>query len=84
MRAVIEESISDQVLAPDQQSRALRPAHCFAAAESDEIVTHVGVVPKVRHRGRIRSSVVHAWNVVLLAELHPLVDFDLSGRIGKI
>ncbi len=74
----------DQIVASDQQARALRSAHCLAAAEGNEIVAHVGVIPEMGNRRRVRCGIVHARNVVLLAQLDPLVHFDLAGRIGKV
>src|ERR1700721_1223059 len=47
------------------RASALRTAHCLAAAESNQVVSHVGVIPEMRHGRRVRGSVVHAWNVVL-------------------
>ena len=84
VRTVVQQCIPDQILAPDQQSGTLRTAHSFAPAERDQVVSHVGVIPQMRHRGRIRGCIIHAWNVVLLPQLDPFVNFDLPRRIGKI
>ena len=41
----------------------------------------------MRNRRRVRSGIDHAWHVVLLSELWPLVHLDLAcgvGEIGKV
>ena len=84
MRAVVEQGIGDQIFVPDEYPSALWAANGFASAESDEVVTHVGVIPEMRNRRRVSGRVVHARNVVLLGELGPLVHFDLSGGVREV
>ena len=73
-----------QVLAANQQASTLRTTHCLTSAESDQVVTHIGVIPKVGQRRRICSSVVHARQLQFFRHTHPLVHLDLSCGVGEI
>src|SRR5437879_11032632 len=65
VRAVVEQGICDQILTPDEQPGALRAANRFTSTESDEVVTHVGVIPQMSYGRSSCASSVHARQVVL-------------------
>src|SRR6266566_5257283 len=73
-----------QILASDQQTGTLWASQRLAAAESHEVITHIGVVPKVGNRRRVRRRIIHAGQFELLSKLHPFIHFDLPSGIGKI
>src|SRR5579871_2432556 len=84
MRTVVEECVGDEIFAPNEQSSALRSSHRFSTAECDEVVTHVCIVPKMGNGWSIGGGIDERRDVILLAQLHPLLDFDLPERIGKV
>src|SRR5207237_9412294 len=84
MRAVVEQRVSDEFLCPDQKARALWATNRFASAESDQVISHVGIVPQMGDGRRIRSGVVEGGNLIFMRQGHPLVNFDLPGGVGKI
>ena len=49
----------DEVLAPEQQAGALRPADALAAGEDDEVEAHRRVLPQVLDRRHVGGAVVH-------------------------
>src|SRR5260370_3282796 len=73
-----------EIRASYQQPCAMRAPQRFAADESHEVITHIGVVPKVGNRGRVRRCIIHARQFELLSKLHPFIHFDLPRGIGKI
>ena len=84
VRTVVQQSVSDKILASKQQSGALRTSNCFPAAEGDEVVAHLRVFPQVRDRRRISRRIIHARNLEFLRQLDPFINFDLSFGICKI
>src|SRR3989442_3213629 len=76
VRAVVEQGICDQIFVADEQSSALRAANRFTSTESDEVVTHVGVIPEMRDGGCIGGPIVYAKEGGLPRPLRPLVHLD--------
>ena len=84
MRTVVEQGIRDQILSSDQQAGALRATHRFSSTESDEIVSHVGVIPEMGNRRRVGGGIIHARNVVLLGQFDPFIHLDLTGGVREV
>src|SRR5581483_12493515 len=62
----------------------LRTSNSFSPAECDQVISHMGVIPKMRTRRSIRGRVVKSRNLLFLGQLQPLVHLDLSRRIRKV
>ena len=84
MRAVVQQGVGDQILFADQQTCALRPANRFSAAEGDQVVAHVGVIPQVGDGRRIGRGVNERRDLILMRQLDPFFDLDLPFRISEI
>src|SRR5690242_7628307 len=84
MRAVVEQSIRNQLFFANQQAGTLWSTNSFTSTKGNEVVPHIGVVPKMRNGRSVRGSVVESRNLALVRELYPLIDLDLARRVGKI
>ena len=75
---------SIEILAPEEQARALRTADALAARVGNEIETHLVVPGQILGRGHVRGGVVERRDAVLPAESDELVDLDLPARVGVV
>src|SRR5262249_50255270 len=81
VRSVVHLSGGDEILAAEQKPGALRAAQTFATGECHEVKAHLRVIPKIRNRGNIRSSVIETRNIVLVGDANPVFagDFAFGG-----
>ena len=84
VRTVVEQRMGHQFFTSNQHAGALRSTDRLPAAERNQVIAHIGVVPQMRNRRRIGCGIIHARDVVLLRQLYPLVHLDLPRGIGEI
>ena len=68
----------DEIFAAEEQAGALWTAKALAAGESDEIETHLSVVPEIGDRGNIGSGIVEAGDAVLVSDANPVFAGDFA------
>src|ERR1700737_4122219 len=84
VRTVVEQGVGYEVFFANKHARALRTANGFATTEANQVVPHVGVVPEMGDWRSVGGSVDESWNLMIVSQLQPFLDFDLAFVVREI
>ena len=56
----------------------MRASQTLASGESDQVETHLGVIPEIRNRRNVGSRVIETWDAMLVGHTHPVFAADLA------